>query len=64
MDDKLKQRALAMFRALEVPKTNRVKMLRKTYGTRITKAVSAEVEQIEEEIEALNQTIALIEAHA
>ena len=64
MDAKLKNRAIALFRSLEVPRTNRVKMLRKTYGDRITKAVTAEVEQIEEEIAALNATIEVLEALA
>ena len=41
-----------------------VRNLRKTYGDRITKAVTAEVEQIEEEIAALNATIEVLEALA
>lgn len=61
MDAKLKNRAITLFRQIEAPKSNRAQMLRKTYGDRITKAATAEVEQLEEEIAALNATIELLE---
>lgn len=57
-----KNRAIRVLREQEVVRTNKNNLIRKNFGDRITIALTQECAQRDEEIDAINATIELLES--
>lgn len=62
MTEDQKNRAIRILREQEVVRANKNNLIRKTFGGRMTIALTQECDQRDTEIDAINATIALLES--
>lgn len=61
MDQTQRNLAIRILREQVVARTNKNNVIRKSFGTRMTIALTQECDQRDREIEAINGTIAMLE---